>query len=103
MDLGCPVQMHNSIQSEFPENDQTRVAVGTFGYYMRTTNGGENWTGYNVPDANNNFMYSVSFSNSNSGIAAGMTGVLLKQRFGLMWNSIRKLTKWTESVCFPCK
>ncbi|MBK9331403.1 MAG: hypothetical protein IPM96_03110 [Ignavibacteria bacterium] len=48
-------------------------------------------------------MYSVSFMNANSAVAAGMIGSLLKTTdSGISWYSIRKgYIKWIESVCFP--
>ena len=61
-------------------NSDIGYAVGSFGYVIKTTNGGVNWNKLNVPCGNG--LYAINFINENTGWIAGEKGTILKTSSG---------------------
>jgi len=68
-------------------NSTNAVAVGDCGLIIKSTDGGNNWTG--ITTSNTNALIAVRFFNGSTGIAVGMSGTVLRTtNGGDTWSSI---------------
>lgn len=64
-------------------NQNEGIAVGEYGRYTKTTNGGLDWIAYNAPGSVH--MYKLKFINEFIGYAGGLWGVLVTTNGGNNW------------------
>ncbi|MDY0015852.1 MAG: YCF48-related protein, partial [Bacteroidales bacterium] len=68
-------------------NKDTVLAVGDYGYIVRTINGGIHWD--SIYSTTNNDLYKIKFVNNSIGFICGKNGTLLKtENSGLTWTKI---------------
>ena len=68
-------------------DNNNAVAVGDFGFYHLTTDGGETWNSYSGVNANS--LTCLRFVNSSTGFAAGYWGTITKTtNSGITWSAL---------------
>lgn len=83
---------------DFP-SQQTGYIVG-WGYLVKTIDGGTTWNDISTSLIQNNGLYSMDFTNDNTGYACGENGVIIKTTNGGT-TSIDEFNSESEIVVFP--
>ncbi len=91
-----PLPQGNTLYKVTSSGNNTVFAIGENNTFIKSTNGGKDWTVKNDFQINNNAFSSVDFYNENIGIISGENGLLLKTvNGGTTWERLNTNTNLT--------
>ncbi len=96
--LTIPVSTTSILYSVYFTDPNTGYIVGDGGTFMKTTNGGSNWTNQSIAPV---MLYSIYFTDANTGYTVGDGGIILKTvNSGTSWTSQTSTSYSLHSVYF---